>query len=120
MNLQFGADGAKAMGSPTFEILISSYNEKYNTNLGTNPESEQIVVIDCTDTLYVPYTSAYNGCTVYWLSSISNTNTQYMWNVYCNGEICGNTCKREDAGIRPVVVLPNNISGTVGTTAEIN
>ena len=48
MNLQFGADGAKAMGSPTFEILISSYNEKYNTNLGTNPESEQIVVIDCT------------------------------------------------------------------------
>ena len=36
MNLQFGADGAKAMGSPTFEILISSYNEKYNTDTNMN------------------------------------------------------------------------------------
>ncbi len=116
-----GVVGATATGTPTFEILMKSYNEKHGTNLNTNPNISEEITIDNTDTLYVPHENGYNGCQGYWLASedVRDSNNFWTWNVCCTGYLDYNGPTIDFTSIRPVIKLPSIVTGTVGETIEI-
>ena len=107
-------------GAVTAEILMASYNAKYNTNLNytdfpylrTNPNDSSSSI----DTLYMPrptaYFSGYNGCYGYWLASPSNA---VGWCVECRG-FMSYGYDDYDLGVCPVVSLPSNVQVTSSTT----
>ena len=64
-----GVSGATATGTPTFELIMKSYNEKYNTSLNVDPTISGAFAIGNKDALYVPHTNSYNDVKYYWLAS---------------------------------------------------
>lgn len=135
-----GVKGATAIGGPTLEMYIASWNEKYPNNLlycnnststgyyvgeVNNPTSYNIDMSSKTgysDTLYYPHTSAYNDCKGYWLASPSADynvrvdDYSYIMTVLCDGNIYGwsNRSNYHLIGVRPVVCLPSGITGKQG------
>jgi len=117
-----GADGAAATGGASFDIIIKSYNEKYNANLNTDLKNTDTITLDNTDTLYVPHNTGYNEIYRYWLTDLHPRNALAVCNVDRNGLLNDPNYSKYNstsAGIRPVVKLPGTVEGTVGETVEI-
>ena len=123
--------GEYAIGGPTIEMWISSYNAKGYTPLYCNNQNSNGYYIDCIDhptetnhnvytdinpgyddTLYFPYQTVLNGCEGYWIASPSSYN-EISLNVINS---FGNVGYRGRAAIyyavRPVIALKENISAT--------
>ncbi len=117
-----GVDGATAQGAPTFEIVMKSHNEKHNTNISTDPTDKTNRKLDNTDTLYVSHTDKYNGVAFYRLATESPESSISTWIIAYHGTVgcsANNYYGDGSAGIRPVVILPSTLEGTVGETIEI-
>ena len=123
-----------AIGSPTLEMWVASWNDKGYTPLYCNnctsegycigttnmPETTRLDLIETNiensgydDTLYFPYKETYEGCSGYFLASPSAN--QYNLSSDLKGispsGIIGN-CEYNSShyGIRPVVALKSNVT----------
>ena len=115
-----GVTGAKAQGAPKFDILIKSYNEKYNTSMNTDSMNIENRILDNTDTLYVTHsTGIYEGVTSYWLDAAYPNNSTHVWHINYNGYLNNLAYTHLYIGVRPMVSLPSSIRGIVGETIEI-
>ena len=122
-----------AIGSPTLEMWVASWNEKgytplycnncteegYCIGLTDNPQSTRLEDIaglensGYTDTLYFPYKESYEGCSGYFLASPSASEydlSSDLKGISPRG-IIGN-CEYDSShyGIRPVVALKSNVT----------
>ena len=106
-DLTNGIEGALATGSPTAELLMSSYN----TQNGTELVYTDLPTLDSETVnydLYVPHTKAFRQCGGYWLASPSSPG--YIWNVGFGGYV--DDCKAynySNLGVRPVVSILSRI-----------
>ena len=133
-----GVGGESAIGSPTLNMFVASWNEKYPSDkiycnndsatgyyvgTTTNPTSTYIdsSVMNqkegYNNTLYYPYTSATSdSCYGYWLASPSAGNTSSVMYVLCNGNVDYSYYYYTYYGVRPVVSLSSGVKGTSTTT----
>ena len=65
------------------------------------------------NTLFYPHQSAYNSCWAYWLASPSAYNAGDVLHVYCNGSVSRNYYNNSVHGVRVLVCLKSDISGTL-------
>ena len=132
-----------AIGSPTVEMWMASWNQKYTDTLvfdanttGYNvglTEGSLSNYIDGSkmqakqgfkDSLYYPHgntsENSWNDCYGYWLASPSASSTDHVMNVCCNGDVfISNHYDDSIYGVRPVVSLSSGIKGTATTTDGI-
>ena len=127
-------EGAEAIGTPTLEMFIASWNQKYNDSklyytviegenylVGNteNPTESSTDVDSHNDTLYFPHLGSYNNCWGYWL--VAPWRSNYLMDVQV-GYVGANTGYNNDVepsayyeglwtGIRPVVCLPETTNG---------
>ena len=99
---------AQVKGAATVEIIMGSYNEKYNTNLDYNNKPHLYVDNDSSkgvDSLYMPHpgNGAYDKCWGYWLASTG------VWNVDCTGLVNVASSNYTFRGVCPVVSLSADI-----------
>ena len=115
-----GIDGATAIGSPKFEILMKSYNEKNKTTFNTNPKILGSMTLDnTTDTLYFPTKIVSFVANCYWIADVAPNNTSAgVWYIK-SGRVSIADCTNSDVGVRPVVSIPSSITGTIGDIIEI-
>ena len=133
-----GNKAEKAIGSPTVEMWMDSWNARYpkssdqiyrkastNTSntgyyVGTNPNPTGSYYINFSvmsakegynNKLYYPQTSSYNGTIGYWLASPSAYDSGgSVLNVLDNGSVSGNGYSNDTLGVRPVVSLNSGIT----------
>lgn len=126
-----------AIGGPTVEMLLDSYNQKYNlfnehnmgkyqvdvpeednagvgykisTNYGIDGSWESSIssnYLSTSDTLFVSQDSTTNA-SGYWLASPSAYNDMYVVLVSCYGVIGNNGFSVESYGFRPIVCLKSD------------
>lgn len=126
-----------AIGAPTLDMYIASWNAKYSSEklykaaistgyyVGNteNPSTCSISMASASgysDPLYYPHTSAYNGCSAYWLASPSENYINIMIRIGCDGTINDTSYNLTNVGVRPVVCLKSSVDGTkVGDTWNI-
>ncbi len=114
-----GIAGATAIGSPTAELLMSSYNTKNKTELVYTDKPKLDSQTEDYD-LYVPHPelNGIDSCYAYWLTSTPpTTDSRTLWHIYgSDGEINHiyeyYSTYHPGLGIRPVVSIPSNISCT--------
>lgn len=127
-----GVTGAEAIGGPTLEMYVASWNAKEYTQLYCNNSTSAGYYIGNTseptsysvkmnsdangyaDTLYYPHTSSYNNCYGYWLAAPSADSSAYVMYIQYNGVIYGTTFNSARYCVRPLVCLPSNIKGNKG------
>ena len=114
-----GYEGAEAQGTPEFDIIMKSYNEKHSASMKTDPTISGSFTIDNTDTLYVSHNSTYKGVYRYWLAASHPSYHTRMWLVDYAGNVDYNNYNTVVTGIRPVVSLPSSVIGIVGESIEI-
>ena len=118
----YKTDKAKyAIGGPTVDLLIDSYNKKYNVGykakvtsiLGyqISKDSNFVVaypgMLDARDSLYVLASSkGASGC---WVASPSQANSYSIMFLGCDGGIGNCDCNYGAVGFRPVVCLKSNV-----------
>ena len=129
------------IGSPTVEMWMASWNQKYtdtlafdsNTtgyrvgltegSLGNYIESSTQAKPGFKDSLYYPHgnTSGYgwNDCYGYLLASPSARGSNFVMDMYCNGDVINVEYRYESRGVRPVVSLSSGIKGIATTTDGI-
>lgn len=105
-----------AIGGPTLEMWVKSWNKKHGTNsndtnklqlyyasnatgysVGTSENPSSCYVYEegttgYTDTLYYPHTWEWDGCSGYWLASPSKFSNGIEAVVYCNQNGEGRNC----------------------------
>ena len=121
----------KAIGSPTVEMWMDSWNARYpedkvyrkaGTNpryqgyfIGTNPDPTVSYTISSSvmsakdgynNKLYYPQ----NGANGYWLASTSAADSDRMIDVYCDGRVDYDMRTASSLGVRPVVCLGTEIT----------
>ena len=131
-----GIGGESAIGSPTLNMFVASWNEKYPSDkiycnndsttgyyFGTSsvPTTYAASLSGKTgygNTLYYPYQSVTSdSCYGYWLASPSANYTNYVMNVRCGGSVDYSSGYYDYVyGVRPVVSLSSSIKGTSTTT----
>ena len=116
---------ADVRGAVTGDILMASYNEKYETNLDYTSGSSARFYKDRSDSskgyddLYVPHNEVYNNeCYGYWLASPHASNTNNVWFVYCVGFPDNGYYYGTSRGVRPAVYLGSNVTLTKTGTGE--
>ncbi len=122
-----------AMGAPTLELWVNSWNAKYTSDtlytkyenpvsgrtfdgwyIG-NTEKPTTTKIDLSsktgygDTLYYPHQAAEQSCNGYWLASPSAAYAGYVMYVYSGGRVGSSTYYGPNFGFRPVVCLPSSV-----------
>ena len=133
-----GNKAEKAIGSPTVEMWMDSWNTRYPNSsdqiyrkaststsypgyyvgTGENPSSYYIdsSVMNKKEgyknKLYYPHTSGYNSCKGYWLASPSAYSHGYVLGVHYNGYVYFYIDGYDDSGlgVRPVVSLNSGIT----------
>ena len=131
-----GNKAEKAIGSPTVEMWMDSWNTRYPNSsdriyrkaststshpgyyvgTGENPSSYYIdsSVMNKKEgyknKLYYPHTSGYNSCNCYWLASPSAYNSFRVLSVYCSGDVNYDKFSNSYLGVRPVVSLNSGIT----------
>ena len=124
-----GVDAAYAIGGPTLELFIDSYNNKKGTNYGYNVDSttgykvttdttaETVTWdysfggLDTSDTQYVlPGKSNGGKANAMWLASPSVIGDNYVVYVDFNGGVYGNLFNGGTPGFRPLVCLNSDVS----------
>ena len=81
-----GLSGATVIGSPTAELLMSSYNTKNGTELVYTDSPTLDNTTEDYD-LYVPHTAEVDGCREYWLASTHAVSSSLVWGVDCYSRI---------------------------------
>ena len=131
-----GNKAEKAIGSPTVEMWMDSWNARYPKSsdqvyrraststsypgyyVGTS-QNPSTYYIDSSvmsakegynNKLYYPQTSSYNGTNGYWLASPSASGSNYVLYVYYNGYVNRDNYGRSNLGVRPVVFLNSGIT----------
>ena len=118
-----------AIGGPTLNMYIASWNAKGYTTLYTNTNTKGYYVgtsansettyVDISntagygDTLYYPHQSDYSNCHGYWLAAPSASNTYFIMSVYCTGGVYdnGNYFYQDYGfGVRPLVSLKSGVT----------
>ena len=117
-----------AIGGPTIEMWVASYNAKgytplyTNTNTngyyignteGTTQENYSLVSDVNTgynDRLYFLYQEKVDNCSGYWLTSPSTNNSDYLMCISCYGEVGYGGYNANIFGLRPVVSLTPGIT----------
>ena len=121
-----GVSGAISTGAPSGELIMKSYNEKYNTNF----EYTNCTGMNKEDKLYLPHTQvvgegandARKQINGYWLTNPLEGDTNrpnYIWHVRYSSGISADPNNCLVYAARPVVKLPSTVTGTVGETIEI-
>ena len=121
-----------AIGSPTVEMWMDSWNARYPGDkvyrkaskysygycVGTseNPTG-QFISSDImkekegyNNKLYYPHTSRYNSCDEYWIASPSSAGGDLVLYVRSDGQMCYNNYMDNSTGLRPVVSLKSGIT----------
>lgn len=106
-----GVSGATATGAPTKETVEASFQAKYGTEWNRSKAQA--------DTLYVSHSSGYDYCYAYWLDSPNTDYSTEVWTVDYDGDIYSCKYNYTNRGVRPVVFLPHNSTGTVGTSITL-
>ena len=129
--------GEMAIGSPTLNMLVASWNAKYPSQkiycnnddatgyyVGTETSPESTYIDSTTmqaksgysETLYYPHSdtsgNAYNGCYGYWLASPSANHTGDLMYLNCNGYVSRIGFYGTYCSVRPVVCLDSAVIGT--------
>lgn len=125
--------GGVAIGSPTLEMWVASWNAKgystlycnntsdYGYFIGTSSEpttSDQFVTNEYvmnsgfSDALYFPHTNKVDNCNGYWLASTSSWWHTHLMYIFYDAHISGRR-SYQDTGfaVRPVVRLNANVKG---------
>ena len=127
-----GSKAEKAIGSPTVEMWMDSWNARYPGDkvyrkaststsnpgyyVGTsqNPSTyyidSSVMSAGYNNKLYYPDTSSYNGTNGYWLASPSAGNSDNVLYVYCGRDVGYNYYRDRYLGVRPVVSLNSGIT----------
>lgn len=119
--------GATAIGSPTLEMWVASWNELYpgellacNTsnnngyyiNTGKDAGTSTAITVKQSgknNKLYFPYSTTVSSATSYWLSSPFSNSSNYISEVICSGNIGGATYwANMYTAVRPVVCIPSD------------
>ena len=109
-NFTNGIEGALATGSPTAELLMSSYNTKNGTELVYTDAPTLDSTTEDYD-LYVPHTEEVCYCYGYWLASpLASTAFSNGWFVGYAGDVFSNAYYETGLAARPVVSLPSSIT----------
>ena len=116
-----------AIGGPTLNMYIASWNAKGYTTLYTNTNTNGYYVgtsanptttsVDMSsdkagygDTLYYPYQSSYSNCYGYWLVAPSAARTDGIMSVYDDGSVDYGTYGSYAFGVRPLVSLKSGVA----------
>ena len=116
-----------AIGGPTLNMYIASWNAKGYTTLYTNTNTNGYYVgtsanptdysADMSsdtagygDTLYYPYKSAYSNCYGYWLVAPSASDAYYIMGVGCSGRVNRGDYCAYGFGVRPLVSLKSGVA----------
>ena len=125
-------DNVWAMGSPTLEMFVDSWNTMYpedklytakrtgmSDSVGwgfyiganENPTSTYISLLKegYNNPLYFPHKSGVSNCYGYWLASPSATYESYVMNVSDNGNVHNIYYSRRYYSARPLVRVPSDI-----------
>ena len=103
-----GIKGANVIGSPTLELVVTSYYMKTGTILdSSNPQLDSS--IENYD-LYVPYTSEIDNCNGYWGATVMEDNDAKLYCIHCEGYAYGCYFDLPYHGIRPIIALPSTTS----------
>ena len=122
-----GNKAEKAIGSPTVEMWMDSWNKRYpsdklycnntNTNgyyVGTSSNSTNGINNSAKEgyknKLYYPHTSRYNWTDAYWIASPSSGYSNRVLIVYYGGSVSSYACNYSYVGLRPVVSLNSGIT----------
>ena len=123
-----GNKAEKAIGSPTVEMWMDSWNKRYpsdklycnntNTNgyyVGTSSSLTSTSINNSAkegykNKLYYPHTSSYNSTSGYWLASPSAYGSNIVLYVGYSGYVIGNDYADGALGVRPVVSLNSGIT----------
>ncbi len=131
-----GNKAEKAIGSPTVEMWMDSWNARYPKSsdkiyrkaststsypgyyVGTSQDptttSIDYSVMSAKEgynnKLYYPHTSSYNNCAGYWLASPSAYVSEYVLLVHFSGDVNINIYNYSYLGVRPVVSLNSGIT----------
>lgn len=130
-----GIGGESAIGSPTLNMFVASWNEKYPSDkIYCNNDSATGYYFETSsvpttyaaslsgktgygNTLYYPYQSVTSdSCYGYWLASPSAYFATIVMYVSCSGNVSYDRCSSTNYGVRPVVSLSSSIKGTSTTT----
>ena len=115
-----------AIGSPTLEMYIESWNGKNYEHLyyannedgfyfGTteNPSTgfeDMSASTGYNDTLYYPYTSEYENCHGYWIASPAFYNEDRLVYINYDGHIAHSPYNGYTLGFRPVICLQSDVA----------
>ena len=125
----------KAMGSPTLDLYVNSWNEKYPSTpiytaqtasamgdgyygyyvskINNPPKTSEynltmVTAPGYSDTLYYPHTSNYESCFGYWLASPSAVMNGGMMLVGYYGGVANDSYGSAGQAFRPVICLPSS------------
>lgn len=108
--------GAKVKGGIAADIILASYNEKYNINPAKDLLTSTYFYINNdsskgVDTLYMPQNIPGYA---YWLASPYNSpfSDSYLWIITCTGNLNDGAYNHPNILLRPVVCLSSNIQVT--------
>lgn len=128
-----------AIGSPTLNMWVASWNEKYddykiycnNTSangyyLGTQSKPKSTLAgssksegyqVEETENMYYPHKSTLEKCNGYWLASPSGTGTSSIYKVYGSYPVSYDNYNYNYLSVRPVVSLLSSVT-TASTEAD--
>lgn len=129
-------EGIEAVGAPTLEMFIESWNAKgyetlywdyidygYTIGLEPSPTVRSVNVIEnetegSKDTLYLPHTiietgeNLYEGCNGYLIASPNMAGKNTIFKMFVNGGIgSGSIVQAGYSGLRPIIAVPSNLIG---------
>ena len=131
-----GNKAEKAIGSPTVEMWMDSWNARYKKSsdqlyrkaststsnpgyyVGTSPNPSTTCISSDTmkvkegysNKLYYPHTSVYNGTCGYWIASPCTEDNYILLSVYYSGDVSNGSYINKLLGVRPVVSLNSGIT----------
>lgn len=115
-----------ASGISTATATGGSTLAQLNTSLGRAINSTDTISSSLTNySLYVPHTEDVDGCNTYWLASPYESTNWGLCAVTCSKYGAGGTngayhYSSDTCGIRPVVCLPSDVTGTIGESITID
>lgn len=116
--------GSTAVGAPSYETFVASWNQNPAVNSKKISVTEQynnadIQIFDSTK-LYIPHDTEYdnNKCFGYWFTT-SHSNDRSVWSESFRGSAWILATNKSRAA-RPVVTLPATATGKVGNTVVID
>ena len=125
----YKTDEAKyAIGGPTIEMLMESYNNKKGTNYQVKVENaigykindeDNAKIFDISEILYVLHNGTESGADAMWISSPSNISSNDVMYVGFNGYVSGSGYRYNGTGFRPVVCLRTNIEVEKNTDGNV-